>query len=173
MINEESLEEDAGPAALLGTARLPEAPPPADPDIAGDDPMAVPPARPPADEHPPAAGGGGDGGGVDGDVAAGHESDHEDAWPELLEGADLKFKKGKHDSGWNYHGRLAAQCPNTSHSGCGKSRSTALQTDVFGRKAVLYFLGAWLDAAARMSEREHRAYMPSVADMRAYRDSRA
>jgi hypothetical protein len=105
-------------------------------------------------------------------VAGGGESDGEaGGWPETLEGVRLRFKKGKHNNGWNYHGRLLVECPNADHVGCGKSRSTALQTEVFGRRAPLLFLGAWLEASRRMTEEQHRAFHPSVEEMRACRDS--
>ena len=161
-------DEDAGPPALRVHAAQPAALPApryVDADIAGDEPpppLAIlpPPPLPPPPDPPEGA-----------DIAGGGESDDEGDWPDMLEGMRLGRKRGKHDGGYSYHTRLLVQCPNAAHVGCGKSRSTALQTDTFGRRAALYFLGAWMTAAWRLSEGEHRVFIPSVADMREYRDS--
>ena len=84
----------------------------------------------------------------------------------------MRFKKGKHDHGYNYHGRLFVQCSNPEHQavGCGKSRSTKLLAETFGRQAPLLFLGAWLQGSW-MPVEEHRGYSPSVPAMQAYGDS--
>ena len=46
-------------------------------------------------------------------------------------------------------------------------RLTIEDEKVFGRKAPLYYLGAWL-ASSDMPEAEHKSYKPTVASMKSY-----
>ena len=78
---------------------------------------------------------------------------------EILEGARLLQRKGKHDSRWTEFDRLAVSCPEAEHVRPSRSKSVALQMDVLGKNAPLCFLGVWLQAAL-LTEADHEAYMP-------------
>ena len=88
-------------------------------------------------------------------------------WPAVLDGSRLTVEDENIDPAHHYFSRLKVRCNNPTHFNCTTSRSTNLQTEVFGRKAALYYLGAWL-AANDMSEADHKKHKPTVADMRSY-----
>lgn len=138
-----------------------------DPDIAGDDvpqqavgiQEPLPPGPAPEDE------GEGEVAGDEPNAAAGL------SWPDRLEGAKLSKIAGRSDGTYFYYNRLSVVWTNPDHGHrCRKSRSVMKGADTFGPRVALYFLGAWLRASDRPEE-EHRKYEPSVAEMRAYRDS--
>ena len=68
------------------------------------------------------------------------------------------------------HARLRVVCDNPSHPGCGRSRSIMLNVANFGARAAEGFLGAWLQASFNMTPEEHRAFTPTLAQMKNYLD---
>ena len=54
----------------------------------------------------------------------------------------LLKRKGKHDSGWSNFDRFVVSCPNPEHVRCCRSRSVALQMDVFDRN-MHFFVFFW------------------------------
>ena len=92
-------------------------------------------------------------------------------WPANLDGARLTVEAEHIDPAHHYYARLKVRCANPEHLNCTKSRSTNLQTEVFGSKAALYYLGAWL-AASDMSEADHKGHRPTVAETRSYMASK-
>lgn len=75
--------------------------------------------------------------------------------------------QGRCDLQWSYNARIAVRCRNPAHTKCIKTRSRALGRDQYGPRAAEYFLGAWL-LRSDLSEAEHKAYVPSPADIAAY-----
>jgi hypothetical protein len=108
---------------------------------------------------------------IDAGVAVAEPIADEHVWPAELHGARLTVEAENLDPGHHYFARLKVQCNNPLHLNCRKSRSTQLQTEVFGPRAALYYLGAWL-AASDKPESEHRGMRPTVAQIRAYLASR-
>lgn len=170
----EGEEEPERPAPLLAPAPMPSAiadGAPAqgqhlvcdDPDIAGDEVPAdaLVAAGPLAPLPGPA---------LEGDIA-GDEPMAVAALPDMLEGVKLHEIAGRYDGQYSYFGRLSVHCNNPDHGRkCRKSRSKMLLVRELGPKAPLCFLGAWLQAS-NCSEAEHRKYEPSMAEMRAYRET--
>lgn len=87
--------------------------------------------------------------------------------PREILGQHVMRIKGRSHSGWSYNDRIGVRCSNKTHRTCTKSRSLALGVDVFGPRAAEIFLATWLSHGHK-PEKEHREYLPSVADMRAY-----
>ena len=167
LINDADTDE---PCCTELSVRPPAAAPP-DPSIAwvddtDDEQLAALPAPEPAVPEPV----------EDLDAAAAIEQaviadlqDHDLApeWPTHLDGVRLTVESENVDPAHHYHARLKIRCNNPEHLLCTKSRSTALQTEVFGINAPLYYLGAWL-AASDMREADHKRHKPTVAAIRAY-----
>ena len=147
LINDADTDE---PCCTELSVRPPAAAPP-DPSIAWvddtyDEQLAALPAPEPAVPEPV----------EDLDAAAAIEQaviadleDHDLApeWPTHLDGVRLTVESENVDPAHHYHARLKIRCNNPEHLLCTKSRSTALQTEVFGINAPLYYLGAWLAAS--------------------------
>lgn len=84
-------------------------------------------------------------------------------------GQRVRRIKGRHHGGWSYHDRIHVKCKCPEHDGdCEKSRSLALDVDIFGGDAALFFLSVWLLAGASLNSDEHKAFVPSRAEMRAF-----
>ena len=99
--------------------------------------------------------------------AAGIE--HDIAWPENLEGIPILQFAGRAGGDHGFHPRLGVKCPccNTQ-----RTRSIELLKAEFGRNAPLAFLGAWLDGRFDKTPAEHKAWKPSIAQIRAYHSSK-
>ena len=171
LINDADTDE---PRCVELDVRPPAAAPP-DPSIAlvddeDGEPLAALPAPEPAVPEP-----------IEGpDAAAAIEqaviADLEDdilapEWPAYLDGVRLTVEEENIDPHYHYFCRLKVRCSNPEHLNCTKSRSTKLQTEVFGSKAALHYLGAWL-AASDMPEADHKGHKPTVAQIREYIASR-
>jgi len=89
-------------------------------------------------------------------------------WPTHLCGQALSIVRGRSDETWHYHGRLSVRCSNAAHVGCTKSRSIELCTAELGPQAPLLFLGAWLAKSHDMPVAAHKAFKPTMADMKAF-----
>lgn len=89
--------------------------------------------------------------------------------PEEIEGCRVRFIPGRDDERWRYHDRIEAFC--CVHSGCQKSRSLHLMVDRLGPTAAYIFIGAWAAKAEDMPAERHKAYRPTLADMREYSDA--
>ena len=100
-------------------------------------------------------------------VIADLEHDLAPEWPAYLDGVRLTVEAENVDPTHHYYARLKVRCNKPAHFDCGKSRSTNLLTEVFGRSAALHYLGAWL-VASDMSESDSKKHKPIVADMRSY-----
>ena len=100
-------------------------------------------------------------------VVADLEDDVVPEWPALLDGVRLVVENENVDPSHHYYARLKVRCKNPLRLNCTKSRSTQLQTEVFGRDAPLHYLGAWLAASDR-KESEHKKFKPSVGEIRSY-----
>lgn len=87
--------------------------------------------------------------------------------PNEILGTAVAFIRGRADDSWHYKDRLSVKCPNAAHGRCNKSRSLALDVEVFGPRAAEAYLGAWLQKAD-MPEGAHARYKPTRAEMRAY-----
>ena len=139
-------------AGHVGAVAVPAAPPlPA--------PPLLPPALPlldegvvPADEAAEEA--------IDGD------GDDDDIWPAFVLGARVVSEDRATPGGvWNEG--LRVTCP-THGPGCRKFRSKHLRQEVDGRKAALYYLGAWVRGAEGRSAKEHAAFNPRVGEIHAF-----
>lgn len=106
---------------------------PSDPDIAWiveeehEPPAALPapePAEPDAPAVPDAA--------AAIEVAIVEHEGLEPEWPVFLDGVRLTVEREVTDHAHHYFDRLKIRCNNPLHLSCGKSRSTNLQTEVFG-----------------------------------------
>ena len=100
-------------------------------------------------------------------VAVAEPVPHGIVWPATLEDIVLQQRPGRLGGSSNCHPRLAVSC----NCGCGatRSRSIELCTAELGDKAPLCFLGAWLEAKARLTPAAHKAFKPSLADMGDYK----
>ena len=137
----------------------PAAPEPLDDDVVGDpeDEVADAPEIPDAEAaavHEP--------------VGDGLVADLGVEVPREICGQHVKRVKGRNSGGWSYHDRIAVICPNVNHASCTKSRSLALDVDVFGVGAARIYLATWIEAADRMDQRAHKAFIPNRAQMREY-----
>ncbi len=66
--------------------------------------------------------------------------------------------------------RLLVVCP--LHEQCSKRRNTgAAQCRNFGHHEPLWFVGAWLRGGQSRDRGGHRAFVPSLADVRAFGDN--
>jgi hypothetical protein len=92
--------------------------------------------------------------------------DEVEPYPTEVEGAPCRIERhqNRHDVG------LRVQCQCIGHGdGCELYRSCKLQVATFGSKAAQYFVGTWLKAGSRFSTTAaHKAYKPTIADVRAY-----
>lgn len=93
-----------------------------------------------------------------------------DAVPDQILGQAVVVVQGRHDARWSYSDRLTIRCRNPDHGRCTKSRSLALDRDVFGPRAAEGYLGAWL-LRSDLPAAEHSKHKPSRADIRAYLDT--
>lgn len=73
--------------------------------------------------------------------------------------------QGRYEGGYSYHRRLKLRCRNPRHENCSKTRSTKLLVEELGPRAAVLFLTAW-QAASHLPEKAHKAYTPSMAEMR-------
>lgn len=64
-------------------------------------------------------------------------------------------------------------CPNPAHTNCEKYRKKDVDVDVHGPDAPRLYLGAWLARAFSQSEKTHKAYRPSRADVQKYKAERS
>ena len=88
--------------------------------------------------------------------------------PREIMGQMVKRVAGRRAGGWSYHDRIAVTCINIEHVQCNKSRSLALDIDLFGPSAAHTYLAVWLGKSDVLSQAEHKAYTPSRAEMRAF-----
>ena len=88
------------------------------------------------------------------------------AIPREIGGQRVLRVKGRHTGGWSYHSRISIRCSRADHPRCNKSRSLALDADIFGDGAGHIFLATWLAKASTMEEQEHREWTPTRADLR-------
>lgn len=86
-------------------------------------------------------------------------------FPEQVLGQRLLHVQGRAGGGWKYNNRLNVKCSNLAHQHCSKSRSVALETEVYGYMAPVFYLGAWL-SRCDLSEADHRKFKPSETDIR-------
>ena len=87
---------------------------------------------------------------------------HDEDWPATLQGLTLIQAAGSSGGAGAHAPRLGVRCLCCDFY---KSRSVTLLVSSFGRKAPLYFLGAWLE---RMGTPDHRSYVPSRSDIERY-----
>ena len=159
---------DTDEPPLADLVVLPSLPAPSNPNFAWVDeddellPLPGPgPAVPAAAEVPDAVAA------IESASIAALEDDSVPEWPAYLDGARLTVEAENLDPTHHYFARLKVRCNNPEHLNCGKSRSTNMQCEVFGSKAALYYLGAWL-AKSNMPESDHKKCRPTVADIRSY-----
>ena len=95
-----------------------------------------------------------------------------DGVPDAILGQRVQRILGRAGGGYHYHARIGVRCNNAAHGDCGRTRSTALLQDVFGPRAAEYYLATWLSQSDRPADgpNGHRAYKPTVANIRAYLD---
>jgi hypothetical protein len=87
--------------------------------------------------------------------------------PRDIMGQAVKRVRGRDSGGWSYRDRIAISCRNPAHTSCSKSRSLALDLDVFGPTAAVIFLSTWL-SFSDTDERIHKKMVPTRAEMRAF-----
>ena len=87
--------------------------------------------------------------------------------PRDIMGQAVKRVRGRDSGGWSYRDRIAISCRNPAHTSCSKSRSLALDLDVFGPTAAVIFLSTWL-SLSDTDERIHKKMVPTRAEMRAF-----
>lgn len=68
--------------------------------------------------------------------------------PREIMGQEVKRIRGRHGGGWSYHDRISVRCNIAAHPNCNKSRSLALDVDLFGPTAAETFLSTWLAGVA-------------------------
>ena len=158
-IDDNDASGDCPPALSCSAVVVVTEPIASDPDIACDEPTDVP-LLPPQDV--PLA--------PQDVIAADGDEEAVCEWPPELEGMKLRVVRAKHDNGYSYFSRLSVACPNSDHTNCSRSRSTQLHVSELGPKASLYYLGCWLQQWPS-HEGEHKAYQPTMAEMRVYKAS--
>lgn len=94
-----------------------------------------------------------------------------DDLPEAVLGQRLRRVHGRQDGKWSYEDRLSVSCSNPAHDRCRKSRSVALDGARFGPLSAMYFLGAWLEKSAHMTQAEHKRYVPSQSEVQGFADT--
>ncbi len=87
--------------------------------------------------------------------------------PRDIMGQAVRRVRGRDSGGWSYRDRIAISCRNPAHTSCSKSRSLALDLDVFGPTAAVIFLSTWL-SLSDTDERIHKKMVPTRAEMRAF-----
>ena len=83
-------------------------------------------------------------------------------------GCTVKRIKGRHAGGWSYADRISISC--CHHDSCSRSRSLALDVDLFGPRSAEFFLVAWLQVGPLIGPEKHGKHVPTRAEVRAYLD---
>lgn len=134
-------------------------------DPGSDDDVAVPPPAPPPASPPR-------------DIEIGGEDDGE-AVPAALPfvpevpreicGMHVRRIKGRAGGGWTYHNRIGIKCNNPCHMDCGKTRSLAIDLDIFGPRSAEHFLACWLAKSDHAwIEGDHNKWAPSRDEVRLF-----
>ena len=113
----------------------------------GDEELVEDPPPPIGDEDPPEVHGDGGDGGFE--------------VPDFVLGQPISLEVH-----WRGGRGLRVQCH--CHHGCSKYRSLALDAAALGPAAARQYLSTWLAAATTMGPAEHRAWKPTVAQIRAH-----
>ena len=85
--------------------------------------------------------------------------------PATIMGQAVAPKWQKKQNKWG----VVVQC--LRHPGCEKYRTLGLEEEIFGPRAVEFYLGAWLLGAAYRPMEEHRPWKPKRKDVRDYMDT--
>jgi hypothetical protein len=93
-----------------------------------------------------------------------------DGVPRVILGQHVSRIKGRSGGGWSYFDRISVRCNNWEHPNCLRSRSLALDRDLFGPRAAELFLACWLQASDHLDEAAHKKHVPSRADCRLLAD---
>mmetsp|Transcript_133864 Transcript_133864/g.427999 ORF Transcript_133864/g.427999 Transcript_133864/m.427999 type:complete len:519 (-) Transcript_133864:127-1683(-) len=136
------------------------------------EPLAdAPPAEPLADAPPASSSSGSSSSSSSGSSASDHcEVDDEDIahdpvaqWPAMIEGQRCAIDTHA-PAGQILYSRLQVECP--VHSQCRRYRSTGPRQCEAGPLGPVAYLACWLLRASALSEADHKAYKPSLSDMR-------
>eukprot|EP00927_Polykrikos_kofoidii_P077883 TRINITY_DN74779_c0_g1_i1.p1 TRINITY_DN74779_c0_g1~~TRINITY_DN74779_c0_g1_i1.p1 ORF type:complete len:377 (+),score=74.07 TRINITY_DN74779_c0_g1_i1:167-1297(+) len=92
-------------------------------------------------------------------------------FPREICGRHVKRIKGRQGGGWSYFDGASIKCNNPAHEQCQKSRSLALDMDIFGPRSAEHFLACWLSRSSDMPQSDHKQYAPSRDEVRKYIDS--